>query len=404
MSNSALEVKRWAFAGLLLVVFAQFSAQAQLVVTNNNASGAGSLQEAILNAADGETIYFDRSLNGASISNFFVNQNTNKTITIDAYNLSNSITLIGSGASYVLGVNAGTMILKNIAISAPNASASTIGDIGGISLTGNLEMYDCELVNIGNEAPDDGPTLAGGIWVEDGSSLIVRNSAFINIHGSSTAVIYNAGNVNLGNVTIHDFDTDTDGAGQAIFIEDIVGSGIFNHVTIFTGTGKAINNDFAGGPFQLNFCLIDETFDTGGENLLQGDFEGDRNYIGDTPSGWTLAGSGNLQFDQQDDFPASISNIGGLTPVCPISAGHPAIDLATGSSSQVDARGYRRTGVPDAGAHESSSSLPTIFYVDVSAADGGEGTTWGSPYSTLQEALIRSNNLTQIWVAAGNYI
>ncbi len=48
----------------------------------------------------------------------------------------------------------------------------------------------------------------------------------------------------------------------------------------------------------------------------------------------------------------------------------------------------------------------TILYVDSSKADGGDGTSWATAFSNLQDALSvakNCSNITQIWVAKGTY-
>jgi len=43
------------------------------------------------------------------------------------------------------------------------------------------------------------------------------------------------------------------------------------------------------------------------------------------------------------------------------------------------------------------------IFVDTDAADGGDGTTWGSAFNTLQDALDDASSGDQIWVAEGVY-
>jgi len=52
------------------------------------------------------------------------------------------------------------------------------------------------------------------------------------------------------------------------------------------------------------------------------------------------------------------------------------------------------------------SCTNSIAYVNASVASSGDGTTWGTAFKTLQEALTAANtcaNVTQIWVAQGTY-
>jgi len=45
-----------------------------------------------------------------------------------------------------------------------------------------------------------------------------------------------------------------------------------------------------------------------------------------------------------------------------------------------------------------------VIYVDVDASPGGDGTTWGTAYKYLQDALADANvSSDDIWVAEGTY-
>ena len=44
-----------------------------------------------------------------------------------------------------------------------------------------------------------------------------------------------------------------------------------------------------------------------------------------------------------------------------------------------------------------------IIYVDASASDGGDGSSWHTPYAKLQDALMASSHGDEIWVAKGVY-
>lgn len=47
---------------------------------------------------------------------------------------------------------------------------------------------------------------------------------------------------------------------------------------------------------------------------------------------------------------------------------------------------------------------PSIWYVDGTASNGGDGTSWGSAFNLLQDALETAEGEDEIWVAAGEYV
>lgn len=97
--------------GLLGVVPSAPVYAATLTVTNGNDSGAGSLRQAILDAALGDTIGFDPSLAGRTIA---LNSQINleKDLTIDGSGLTPAVEISGSLASREAGANAPQLIIE----------------------------------------------------------------------------------------------------------------------------------------------------------------------------------------------------------------------------------------------------------------------------------------------------
>lgn len=53
-----------------------------------------------------------------------------------------------------------------------------------------------------------------------------------------------------------------------------------------------------------------------------------------------------------------------------------------------------------------SSGTAAIIYVDAGAVPGGDGLTWTTAFTNLQDALAEAQHcpdVTEIWVAAGTY-
>lgn len=61
----------------------------------------------------------------------------------------------------------------------------------------------------------------------------------------------------------------------------------------------------------------------------------------------------------------------------------------------------------DLGAYElvyEGVVTPAILYVDGAAAPGGDGTSWGSAFDQLTDALAAADGNDEVWVAAGTYV
>ena len=104
--------------GLLGVMPSTAAHAATLTVTNANDSGAGSLRQAILEAAPGDTINFDASLAGQTIA---LNSQVNleKDLTIDGSGLTPAVEISGSLAMRIFYVGSNStvtlkaLLLKN---------------------------------------------------------------------------------------------------------------------------------------------------------------------------------------------------------------------------------------------------------------------------------------------------
>ncbi len=70
------------------------------------------------------------------------------------------------------------------------------------------------------------------------------------------------------------------------------------------------------------------------------------------------------------------------------------------TDSEVDMGAFES---PDAYAPQTIGGTPEYVYVRSNAPVNGDGTSWGSAYRTLGEALRFADSKTEIWVAAGTY-
>jgi len=349
-------------------------------VTNTNDSGTGSLRQAIVDAATGDTITFDPTLTGTITltTGALVIANKNLTIqgpgpsvvTISGNNNSGVFTIMGSGsicsisgltitgghpstasgATFGGGISHPTGYLKvsNCAITANTATAG-----GGIFNNGTLDLTNCTVS--GNQATN---TAAAEV---EGPNVVVA---------SNGGGVYNDTNGNLGvNSSTISGNTATDlgggifntAAGDALEISEVVrsstfsgnsaekGGAIYNSgnlgvgsstITgnlaalegggIFNGSGTAaiidIRSSIIAGNTAENGPDVAGTFDSGGFNLI-GKSEGSTGFgEGITDQTGTIAAPLDPGLD-----PNGLQDNGGPTRTINLVAGSAAIDKGNSS-------------------------------------------------------------------------
>ncbi len=175
-----------------------------IVVTNNDDSGAGSLRQALLNAPSGATIVFANSLKGHTIPLTSGVLSINQSVNIDGPGAS-ELFVSGSGCSQVFSVagganvtisgltvtdglddspfgiadgggivNAGNLTLQNTVVAGNEASA-IIASGGGIFNTGTLTLNHSQVTNNVVDSTESGGT-GGGIENVTGGTLLIMQS------------------------------------------------------------------------------------------------------------------------------------------------------------------------------------------------------------------------------------
>jgi len=371
-----------------------------ITVANTNDSGAGSIRQAITDAAPGDTINFgvigtitltsgeliiNKNLTiqgpGASLLSISGN-NTSRvihvgsgvTVTIDkltirngyandgagitnsgTLTLSNS-TISGNSALYAGGIrNFATMTLMNSFVSGNTA----VGADGGFGNGGTMSVINSTIS--GNTAGG-----AGGIW--NGGTLTLTNStisgntadgggsSYYDFYGGA---IYNEGGaVTLNNCTIS--------GNTATY-----GGGVFNGVSDFFGSVHVVNStvsgNFGGG------ILSDFSFESLRNAIVAANAGGDisgtidtasHSLIGDAASSGGIQNGVNGNIVGVDPLLAPLRNNGGPTRTHPLRPGSPAINagnncVLTGNGCgdgnpalTTDQRGMPRNGTVDIGSFE----------------------------------------------------
>jgi hypothetical protein len=202
-----------------------------VTVKTNLDSGTGSLRAAIASAHNGDTIVFDKSLNGSTITLTSGELLINHVITIAGPGATN-LTISGNNASRVFEV--ASTVPKNVTLSGLTVSNGVAFLGGGILNSGVLTVSNCTLS--GNVTTTRG---GGGGIHNDGTltvsgTMLTSNSA---PGGGSGGGIYNSGPLTISASTLS-----SNSAGT--------GGGIYNTggiITINPGSTLSGNSANAGG-------------------------------------------------------------------------------------------------------------------------------------------------------------
>jgi parallel beta-helix repeat protein len=205
-------------------------------VTNNNDSGPGSLRAAIASAHNGDTINFDPSLNGQTI-----------TLTTGELLIKKSLTISGPGASLLaisgnaisgnngsrvfdVSTSRSQVILSGLTLENGNGVGGGANSFGGaIENLGTLTVSNCIVTSSSAYA-------GGGIDNQTGATLTVNNNSTVSNNTSTN----NGGGINNnGTLTV---------SGCTISNNSIkgYGGGIAN-IGILTVTNSTLSNNLSNG-------------------------------------------------------------------------------------------------------------------------------------------------------------
>ena len=317
-----------------------------ITVTNNNDSGPGSLRQAISDASPGDTIDFDSSLNGQTITLTSGELLIDKDLTIAGLG-TNLLTISGNHASRVFHMTGDLDVtISGLTIAngfSPGAGGGIFGGSGGSltivnsTLSGNSSdsvgggIYNFNgHATITNSSLRSNLALNGGGIFNDGGSLIIANSTL----NDNLADIGNGGGIfNRGWLTI----TNSTLSGNAA----AAGGGIFNRdspLTIITNTtlsGNSANPPFGDGGAIFNVQSPLEIGNTilkagaRGQNIVNAGAFAVTSHgynISSDPGGGILTGPG----DHINTDPQLVSSVpednGGPTFTFALMPGSPAID------------------------------------------------------------------------------
>lgn len=346
MSHRLIEKKRLpnlkTFLPLLIIFLCfEIAGAATLTVTNTNDSGAGSLRQAIADAAGGDTIDFDLPNCPCTIPILSTGFQIQKSLTIqglgadrliiDGSNIADinrrlmfeifpghTVTFDGLTITRALGLssggirNGGDFTLINSVV-----SQNSTGAYGGVSNYGTIRIVNSAIFNNFSFA-------IGGLR-NDGQATVVNSTISGNSNGEGGGGIYSSGALTVINSTI----TNNQG-GTNLTIE---GSGI----RIASGTARLDNTIVAGN---LNQSDVPDdiigTVTAANNNLI-----GSASYAGGVVHGvnGNIIGSGGVgTIDINTVLDTTLTGNGGATPTHALVAGSPAIN-AGNNALALDANG-----------------------------------------------------------------
>lgn len=352
---------------------------AQFTVSTTNDSGAGSLRQAIADAAasaGSDNITFAAALDGATITLTTSLVVGTDDVTIDASGLLRGITLSGGGTTRILQANAGsTLFIQRVNFTRGNAGT---GDGGAIATGGNTFLIDCTFTE--NNADVGGAIFGNGA----GALTVVRSTFAFNTANDSAALwIEGTRTANFSNTTITQNRCNTGGTGAITALSDT--SLTLFHCTLVGNAGDLYGGGvYSSGTLIVNRSIIAQNtalatvspdiYDDGATLTVQGasllGSNGaalDGNVSADYPTAPPLVGTTGALIDPK---------LGPLVLGGRLTAAHwprfdsPAIDAGTGSTATEDQRGFPRgvNGDSDLGAIERGP----IIKVD-NLADSGTG-------------------------------
>jgi hypothetical protein len=360
-----------------------------VTVMNTGDSGAGSLRDAIMNSAAGDTILFDPSLAGQPITLTggelaishdltITGLGANKTtidanhasrifditagaVTLDGLTLINGQPLLNFGrGGAILSSSSGLLTIQNSTLSGNSAISSPSAEGGAIYNGGPGGVTVSNSTLSGNQA-----TFEGGAILSEGGNVTVSNSTISgNSAGSQGGGIFTFFGVNLvvGNSTLSGNSTGGQGGGIFAFSPSVT----IRSSIVAKNSGAPADLSPGSGTLTVSNSLI-------GDNTGAG-----LTATGSTPdSNGNFIGSGASPINP---LLAPLGNYGGPTQTQALLPGSLAIDHgANPLGLTTDQRGDPRVvnGTADIGAFESSGFTLTLVSGDNQSAV--VNTAFGAP-------------------------
>ena len=311
-------------------------------VANANSAGAGSLRQAIADAAafpGAATVTFAPGLSGQTIAlaSEIVVSNPNGVV-LDASALTGGLTISGNGASRLFTVNAGSSCtMRGLTL----VGGVTTTDGGAISNGGRLLLDRCTLT--GNTANRGGAIFSS---TTSDFNATQTNLVYCTVSGN-TATTVGGGVFNFNGLTTLTHCTVAGNSAPAGF-----GSGVASYADGFTPTqpratiiGQNVNSDV-----DLYSGNGTNSFQSSGTNVI-----GSGNAVGAFNGTGDVTGAAPLL--------APLDYYGGPVRTMALRPGSPARDAAFGTATTADQRGFPIVGTPDIGAYEAGTFTAYLAFI-----------------------------------------
>ena len=372
------------------------------VVVSTNDNGPGSLRQAIANALSGDTITFDPSLAGQTIT-LSSQINLDKNLTIDGSGLGPVVAISGNLTSRIFYVAANTTV-----------TLQSLWLKDGRDNSGGGAIYNDGMLTVINSTFSNNSTTASGGAIHNNYGLALKISKSTFVDNSAQ----NGGAISLYQSPF----------SSSVWADIVNNTFVGNQANTANGLGgaihSAINTDFAN---ENAFFLANNTFSgngaySGGNLYNWGSLSFHNNIFANSTSGGDCYSIGSISpivvyglnnliedgvpcsqgtFIGGDPLLGPLADNGGPTMTMALLPGSPAIDAGTTCVFE-DQRGvFRPQGnYCDIGAYEAD---PSIYYVNWNATGANNGSSWTDAFVDLQSALANASSGDEIWVAAGTY-
>ncbi len=212
-------------------------------VTNTNASGPGSLRQAILNANSNpghDTITFGPGISGTIVLTASLPA-INDDLTIIGLG-AEQLTVSGAGAYRIFYINSGAAVtITRITVRdgyATDGHAPNNTEGGGIWSAGTLHLDSARIVN---NTASEGFGMGGGVYISEGSATLSGTQVFNNAANFIGGGVYAAqGSVALNRTQVF---SNVAILGGGVYIEDsatLSGTQVFSNVATDTGGGMCV--------------------------------------------------------------------------------------------------------------------------------------------------------------------
>lgn len=377
-------------ASLVLALLANSAAAATLTVTTAADSGAGSLRQAIADAAPGDTIDFDSRAARETIKLINGRMTIRKNLTIAASTSGPKVTIDALGKSCVFDIgrtttitlsnlcitgarttsggaviNGGTLTMKNCAV----WMAQQLTNCCGIFNGGTLTMIDCTVA--GNTETEKYYIHGGGIY--NSGTLTMTGCTISDNFADSGGGLYNTGTVSMTACTLAN-NTGKHGGG-GIYNEGTVSLVACTLADNFSKSGSAITND-RGGTVTMKSTLVGKSSPTAGKGAYFNNINGTT-----ISQGYNLSDDWGPVTTTATDLTKTIDEMAldwlagndGPTQTCRLSVNSAAFDHGDPDPAyKFDQRGVRRPyrTRADIGAYEDDTpvtTLPSVSLVSTAA-------------------------------------